>query len=264
MRIPLYQVDAFAARPFSGNPAAVCLLDDWLPEERLQEIAAENNLAETAFLVQKADVFELRWFTPTLEVELCGHATLASGWVVLHRLLRDLEEVRFRTRWRGELRVTRAEEGALRMDFPSLPPRECDPPAALAEGLGAPPAEIWLADHYLAVYPTEEEVGALAPEMGPLRKIGPHGVIASAPGTDADFVSRFFAPAFGVDEDPVTGSAHCTLTPYWTQRLGAGPLKARQISPRGGELTCELAGERVLLTGEAALYLEGEVVLPER
>ncbi len=261
MKVPLYQLDAFAERVFTGNPAAVCPLERWLPETTLQAIAAENNLSETAFLVARGSDFELRWFTPTVEVDLCGHATLASGKVVLDRLRPGDGSVRFHTK-SGVVGVARRGD-SFELDFPARPPAPCDPPAGLVDALGGTPREILksLRD-YLVVYGSQAEVARLAPPAEPLARLGPAGVIATAPGQDVDFVSRFFAPGAGIYEDPVTGSAHCVLAPYWTARLGRKVLRARQISRRGGELFCELRGERVGIAGRVVLYLEGVIDVP--
>ena len=258
MEIPLYQIDAFAARPFAGNPAAVCPLAAWLPDATMQAIAAENNLSETAFFVPAGDGHDLRWFTPAIEVDLCGHATLAAGFVIATYLAPGTTQMRFQTR-SGPLGVGRRGD-LFALDFPARPARPCPPPAALIEGLGRQPSEILAAEgNYLAVYPDEAEIRALAPEMGPLATLGRVGVIATAAGRDCDFVSRYFAPAFGIPEDPVTGSAHCTLVPYWARRLGKTEMFARQVSRRGGELDCEDRGARVIIAGRAALYLEGRI-----
>jgi predicted PhzF superfamily epimerase YddE/YHI9 len=258
-KIRLYQIDAFAERLFAGNPAAVCPLEEWLPEEVMQAIARENNLSETAFLVRKGEGYDLRWFTPEVEVDLCGHATLASAFVVFEYLEPGRREVRFQTR-SGEL-VVRREGELLVMDFPARPPVRCALNPALREALGAAPAELWESRDYMAVYETEEQVRGLKPNMDALARVGHFAVIVTAPGREADFVSRFFAPASGVPEDPVTGSAHSTLVPYWAKRLGKTRLKARQVSARGGELECEDRGERVIIAGRAVRYLEGEVWL---
>ena len=255
MKIPIYQVDAFASRLFAGNPAAVCPLEAWLDGRTMQSIAAENNLAETAFFVSKGDGYELRWFTPTLEVDLCGHATLATAHVVFEHLEPDAQEVRFQT-LSGEL-VVRRRGDLLVLDFPARPPKQRGPDAALAAALGAPPSELWEARDYLAVYENEDDVLALAPNMKALAAVGHFAVIVTAPGRTADFVSRFFAPASGVDEDPVTGSAHCTLVPYWAKRLGKDDLNALQVSSRGGELFCHNLGARVEIGGRVVPYLEG-------
>lgn len=253
--IPIYQIDAFTDEIFRGNPAAVCPLEAWLPEPVMQAIAAENNLAETAFFVPEADGYALRWFTPTVEVDLCGHATLASAHVIFDRLDPGAERVRFSSRG-GDLVVTR-DGGLLVLDFPSIPASPAAAPPALIDGLGAEPREVARADHYLAVFDGEAEIAALDPGMAALATLHPHGVIATAPGDIVDFVSRFFAPSHGIPEDHVTGSAHCTLIPYWAARLEKTHLHARQISVRGGELFCEDRGERVGIGGHAAFYMEG-------
>jgi PhzF family phenazine biosynthesis protein len=262
MRIPLYQVDAFTSRLFGGNPAAVCPLSEWLPEATMQAIAAENNLAETAFFVPQRDHYLLRWFTPTVEVELCGHATLASGYVVTHILAPQRRSVTFDTLKAGPLEVTR-DGDLLAMDFPAWPPdaKPADPRVLAA--LGASPVQSFLArGRTLAVYDSAEDVAAMCPDFAAMRRIEGGDAIATAPGSDGvDFVSRYFAPNHGIDEDPATGSAHCVLTPYWAARLGKGRLIARQISSRVGELTCTLRGDRVTIAGRAVLYLEGTITL---
>jgi predicted PhzF superfamily epimerase YddE/YHI9 len=259
MRIPLYQVDAFAERPFAGNPAAVCPLDDWLADEVMQAIAAENNLPETAFFVPEGERWALRWFTPTTEVDLCGHATLASAYVLFNFLAPERERVAFRTEKAGELVVSR--DGALlALDFPAWPPEPCAHPPGLAAALGRRPSAVLAARDYVAVYDDAAEVASLAPDFAALACLDRFAVIATAPGTgEIDFVSRFFAPAQGVDEDPVTGSAHCALIPYWAARLGKSRLEARQISRRGGRLSCKLSGDRVTIAGRAALFLTGTI-----
>lgn len=256
MLIPYYQVDAFASRVFTGNPAGVCLLSDWLPDDVLQSIAAENNLAETAFVVQRAGRYDLRWCTPTMEVDLCGHATLAPAHVVFEHLGYRGDTIYFDTVKSGELRVTR--DGDLYMlDFPSRPAIACPVPADLVKGLGRPPVHVAKARDYLAVFATEQEVADLKPDMAALCQLDSLGIIATAPGTNCDFVSRFFAPQAGIPEDPVTGSAHSTLIPYWSERLAKRQLHARQISARGGELFCEHRGERVGIGGRAVTYSTG-------
>ncbi len=263
MKLPIYQVDAFADRVFAGNPAAVCPLDEWLSDETLQAIAAENNLSETAYFVRREDGVELRWFTPKVEVELCGHATLASAFVLYRRLGHDGPEVRFHTRRAGTLVVRPAPGDVFVLDLPARPPAPLDPPRALVAALGAEPSAVLAARDYLAVYDDPRTVRQLRPDLAAVAALDRFAVIVTAPGDDgADFVSRFFAPAKGVPEDPVTGSAHCTLTPYWSARLGKPKLRARQVSARGGELECELDGDRVRLAGRAVLYLEGEISIP--
>ena len=256
MTIPLYQIDAFASRLFEGNPAAVCPLTDWLPDERMQQIAAENNLSETAFLVHEVGGWRVRWFTPTAEVALCGHATLASAWVVFERLDPGRREVVFQSA-SGPLTVRRDGE-LLVMDFPATPAEPAPVPGTLAAALGAAP--IAFADggrDWMAVFRSESEVRGLRPDFRAVAGLDCEGVLATAPGDHYDFVSRCFFPRFGIDEDPVTGSAHCTLAPYWAEQLGRTALRARQISPRGGDVACEVRGNRVILGGTARLYLEG-------
>ena len=255
MSIPYYQVDAFTSTLFAGNPAGVCLLAAWLPDAVLQSIAAENNLAETAFVVQRDSDFDLRWFTPTLEMDLCGHATLAPAHVIFRHLGYRDAVVRFQTR-AGELTVTRADD-LLTLDFPARPAAACSTPAALREGLGLSPTTTAKARDYVAVFDSERAVRELRPDMAALMQLDCLGIIATAPGDDCDFVSRFFAPRAGVPEDPVTGSAHCTLIPYWAERLGRPRLRALQVSQRGGELFCEHRGERVGIAGRAVTYSSG-------
>ena len=258
--IPLYQVDAFTDAPFRGNPAAVCLYESWLPDGLMQQIAAENNLSETAFLVPLGEAWELRWFTPTTEVDLCGHATLASACVLFEEVEPERDAILFHTK-SGDLTVTR-EGQAMVLDFPARVAFECDAPPALAEALGASPVDVRAVEHwYLAIFETESDVANLAPDMGRLRGLD-RSVIATAPGDEVDFVSRCFAPAVGVPEDPVTGSAHCTSAPYWAERLGKRGLEARQISARGGDLSCRVRGDRVHIGGEAVIVLRGELFLP--
>jgi predicted PhzF superfamily epimerase YddE/YHI9 len=260
MQIPLYQIDAFADGPFTGNPAAVCPLDDWLPDPVMQAIAAENNLSETAFFVRDGEAWSLRWFTPTTEVDLCGHATLASAYAIFSFLAPERSRAVFRTLKAGELVVERSGE-LLALDFPARPSAPCEPPPGLAAALGAAPASVLAARDYLAVYDAPGRIAALAPDFAALAKLD-RAVIVTAPGeSGTDFVSRFFAPTLGVDEDPVTGSAHCTLIPFWARRLGKDRLAARQLSRRGGSLVCESRGERVVIAGHAVLYLSGTIYL---
>ncbi len=262
MKIPYYHVDAFTSRLFAGNPAGVCPLESWLPAETMQKIAAENRHAETAFFVPLAgepERFHLRWFTPGAEVDLCGHATLATAFVLKECLGFNAPAVHFDT-LSGPLTVS-YEHDLLVMDFPSRPPLPYEAPAALLEGLGAAPVEVSRARDVLAVFESEAEVAALQPNFERLAQLDALGVIATAPGEGSDFVSRFFAPRVGVPEDPVTGSSHCTLIPYWANRLGKNRLESRQISARGGELACELVGERVKIGGRAVLYMHGTIEL---
>jgi len=257
MKLPLYQLDAFTTRLFGGNPAAVVLLDAWLPDAMLAAIAAENNLAETAFVIPRADVSPLRWFTPAIEVDLCGHATLAAADVLFRYRFPSLARLAFSTK-SGELAVTR--EGALlKMDFPARPGKPVAVTDALADALGARPREAYLSRDLLAVFDSESELRALRPDFARIAALDVFAVIVSAPGDTVDFVSRFFAPGAGVPEDPVTGSAHCTLAPYWAARLGKMRLSAKQLSARGGDLLCELRGERVLIAGRVVEYLRGEI-----
>ena len=259
MSIPLYQVDAFAGAVFSGNPAAVCPLEAWLPDETLQAIAQENNLSETAFFVPEGDGYALRWFTPVHEVDLCGHATLATAHVILTRLAPDRASVAFATKVSGTLTVSRDGDRYV-MDFPPWPRQPAPLHEALAKALGKPPTALFTGHDWMAVFADEADVRGLAPDITALARIETRGVIATAPGRDVDFVSRFFAPRYGIPEDPVTGSAHCTLTPYWAERLGKTELSARQISARGGDLRCTLADDgRVRLAGQAVLYMEGRI-----
>lgn len=259
MSIPIYQVDAFTDQPFAGNPAAVCVLENWLEDRVLQQIGTENNLSETAFIVANGSGYDLRWFTPNIEVDLCGHATLASAFVVFEFLQPQADSVRFATA-SGELTVSRGEQGRLVMDFPATEGSEIACTDLIERALGARPREVYLSRDLLAVFDNEQQVRALEPDFGLIQQIPDAlGVIASAPGEQVDFVSRFFAPAAGVAEDPVTGSAHCTSVPFWAKRLDKAALHARQISRRGGELLCEYRGERVLISGECVLFLRGEI-----
>ncbi|ANL75711.1 phenazine biosynthesis PhzC/PhzF-like protein (plasmid) [Rhizobium phaseoli] len=258
MLVQIFQVDAFTRRRFGGDPAAVMILDSFLDDTRLQDIAAENNLAETAFLVRDGADYRLRWFTPTVEVPLCGHATLASAAVVLERLEPGLEVVTFHSA-SGPLVVSRSGDGYV-MDFPARPMVATSTPEALTAAIGQNPTETFVDQHnYLAVLETAEQVRKLAPDLGVVTLLGRAGLIVTAPGDDGyDCVSRYFAPAKGIPEDPVTGGAHCALTPYWASRLGKTSLRAFQASARGGELLCRAFGERVELEGSCVFYLEGQ------
>ncbi|MHB8845426.1 MAG: PhzF family phenazine biosynthesis protein [Nitrospirota bacterium] len=259
MKIKQYQVDAFARRVFEGNPAAVCPLDAWLKEETLQAIAGENNLSETAFFVPRGAGFHLRWFTPVAEVDLCGHATLASAHVLFEILGYRKKVIEFETR-SGKLIVERKVDGLLAMDFPARPPKPCPAPEALVEGLGRRPVEVLAADDYIAVFDNEADIRALSPDLAKLRQLDLRGVCVTAPGLNVDFVNRFFAPKLGIPEDPVTGSAHCELAPYWSSRLKRKTLRAFQASRRGGEVLCTINDNgRVILQGSAVTFMEAEI-----
>jgi PhzF family phenazine biosynthesis protein len=259
MRIPIYQVDAFTSQLFAGNPAAVCPLERWLPDATLASIAAENNLSETAYFIEAQNGYELRWFTPTVEVDLCGHATLASAWVLFHELAFSGPAISFHTK-SGELIVERKGE-MLEMDFPARPPQPVAVDPKLLPALGGNPTTVLASHDYLVEFGSEAEVRALEPDFSALAKVDHFAVIVTAKGDTVDFVSRFFAPVQGVPEDPVTGRAHTTLTPYWAEKLGKDVLHARQVSKRGGEVYCQMRGDRVRLAGRAALFLRGEIVL---
>lgn len=257
MKIKQYQVDAFATKAFEGNPAAVLPLDHWLDDHLLQAIAEENNLSETAFFVPHHKGFHLRWFTPVQEVNLCGHATLASAHVIFNILGYAQPTITFQTR-SGELFVKKHGD-LLQMDFPACPPVPCDISEILVQGLGIRPIEVRAADDYVAVFETEEAIRTITPNHALLSQLGLRGIIVTAPGSDVDFVSRFFCPKLGIPEDPVTGSAHCALAPYWAHRLGKNKLRAKQISKRSGLLICELLSHRVLLSGNAITFMEAEI-----
>lgn len=260
MHMPFYQVDAFTRKPFEGNPAAVCPLEAWLADDLMQNIALENNLSETAFFVAEGEGYRLRWFTPKVEVELCGHATLASAHVLFHHLGYAKDRIRFFS-LSGELGVEK-RENLLALDFPARPPIPTPLVKGLAEALRRRPVEFhaWN-DYWLGLYATEDEVRELAPDFKALGCVCPHGFIATARGTMCDFVSRFFAPACGIDEDPVTGSAHTVLTPFWASRLGKMKFHALQISARRGELCCELKGGRTIIAGSAVTVVTGKIEL---
>jgi PhzF family phenazine biosynthesis protein len=266
--LPVYQVDAFTSEVFGGNPAAVCPLKSWPDDATLQAIALENNLSETAFVVKRGAraerdgaEYDLRWFTPAHEVDLCGHATLGSAYVIANHLNGGATEIRFHTR-SGLLTVTRDGE-IYTLDFPVLPPTRLDDDPAVAQAvggaLGAAPRELWNQMDMMAVFGSEAEVAALVPDMNKVAALDTRGVIATAPGDTCDFVSRFFAPRAGIPEDPVTGSAHCITTPYWAEQLGKNRMSARQISARGGALEVELSGERVRISGRVVPYMEGRI-----
>lgn len=263
MKIPLFQVDAFTTGPFTGNPAAVCPLEGWLDGRTMQAIAAENNLSETAFIVRKNGDYDIRWFTPAVEVNLCDHATLASGLVVLDILERGRQAVTFHSK-SGPLAVYH-NEAMLAADFPARHSAPAKVPATLLRALSKQPKEFRSAGgDYMAVYEDESDILALEPDMALLSQIGGRGLIVTGLGSRSDFVSRFFAPGVGVPEDPVTGSAHCALVPYWANRLGKTKLHALQLSRRGGELFCEEREDRVVLCGRAVKFLEGTIELLEQ
>jgi len=255
MRIRLIQVDAFTDKTFGGNPAAVCPLERWLPDALLQSIAAENNLSETAYFVPKGDDYELRWFTPVAEIDLAGHPTLATAWVMLNTLGIKRDKLVFHTKI-GDTLIVTPEGDRLAMDFPARPPA----PRAIgdvAAALGAKPTDVLAARDGFAVFAREEDVRNLRPDMAKVAALDCMAIIATAPGEDCDFVSRFFAPKHNIPEDPVTGSAHSTLIPYWGKRLGKSEMFARQVSARGGALWCRNRGERVTIAGQCAPYLDG-------
>jgi len=257
MKLPLYQIDAFTSRMFRGNPAAVVLLDAWLPDATLRAIAAENNLAETAFVVVRGDVMPLRWFTPTVEVDLCGHATLAAAHVLLRYNFPSATHVSFSTR-SGNLVVTRDGE-FLSMDFPSRPGTPVELTPTLVSALGVRPRVAYAARDLLAIFDSESQILNFLPDFQRIAALDTFALIVSAPGDTADYVYRFFAPRQGIPEDPATGSANCTLVPYWAARLGRAELVAQQLSARGGDLRCTLRGDRVLIAGCTAEYLRGEI-----
>ncbi len=260
MKIELYQVDAFTNELFKGNPAAVVPLTEWLSDEVMQHIAAENNLSETAFFIEEGDGYRLRWFTPAVEVDLCGHATLATAHILFEELGYDKDEIIFKTR--SGLLTVKKENGQLSMNFPAVEPEQAEAPAILFQALGIErTSNVYKSDDYMVVLDSEAEIANLQPDFRMLNEVDARGIIVTAPGDTVDFVSRFFAPQSGIDEDPVTGSAHTKTTPYWSRELGKTEMKARQISERGGNLVCRLKGDRVDILGEAITYLKGEMLL---
>ena len=267
MKIPVFQIDAFADVPFSGNPAAVCPLDEWLPDDVMQSIALEMNLSETAFFVPsagKSGDYDLRWFTPTVEVDLCGHATLASGHVVLSHLRSELDQIRFHTR-SGALGVQRCNN-MLELDFPQNPPSAMTDESeidAVASALGSIPSEVLHANTTIAVFENEAQVAALEPDFSAVARLNEPWLAATAPADsdEYDFVSRFFVPTAGVNEDPATGSSHTILMPYWSERMGPTELVGRQISKRGGTMHCRLVGDRVMIAGNVIDVMIGELTI---
>lgn len=265
---PIYQVDAFTSDIFGGNPAAVVPLDAWLPDEVMQNIAIENNLSETAFFIPDGDDFYLRWFTPTYEIDLCGHATLATAHVILNELYPERDSVTFKTNVAGDLIVTK-DNNQLVMDFPSRPGNKINPqdvPTIVYESMNSPtPVEVYKARDLMLVYDDENFVRSAKPDFSKLIKY-PEAVIITSQTQDQnyDFISRFFCPYdMGIPEDPVTGSAHCTLAPYWAKKLNKNLLKARQVSERGGDLLLSLKEDRLFIHGQAILYMKGYIVVPD-
>lgn len=260
MNLQIFQVDAFTNKPFGGNPAAVCPLTEWLADDVMQKIALENNLAETAFFVRTDDRYKLRWFTPMVEIDLCGHATLASAFVIFNCLNLETERIKFHSHRSGDLGVEKQGDRFV-LDFPRYDLKETVILKDLAEAVGAMPKQVWETQGNMAMllFESEDDIVNIAPDMSALKKIPYDEIIVTAKGKSADFVSRMFAPRIGIPEDPVTGAIHCSLIPYWAEQLGREKLYARQLSARGGELFCELAGTRVKIGGNGVLYLKGEI-----
>ena len=258
MKIPIYQVDAFTSEIFKGNPAAVCPLKNWLPDKIMQEIAKENNLSETAFFINKNNIFDIRWFTPVSELDLAGHPTLATAHVIIKELNFQLDKIIFKTEIGDTLTVTK-ENNLFIMNFPSRPPKLDKNIEAVSEALGKKPLELFRNRDAVAVFKNEEDIKSMTPSMDKLKKLDYPAVIVTAPGEKVDFVSRNFAPKLGIPEDPVTGSAHCELIPYWSKILNKKELLANQISERGGKLYCTHNEDRVTIGGEAVTFLRGEI-----
>jgi PhzF family phenazine biosynthesis protein len=262
MEINIFKLDAFTKERFSGNPAAVCILDQWLDADMMQQIASENNLAETTFVVKMQDIYHIRWFTPTVEVDLCGHATLAAAYVINNYYENNKEVIHFHSERSGPLSVIKGADGLLILDFPTDELHPCEPPVELINGLKLTPLECYKGKtDYVFVCKSQEEVTSIMPDFSEIIKAKCRGVIVTAPGENCDFVSRFFAPQSGIDEDPVTGSAHTSLTPYWSKKLEKTTLKAAQLSKRKGYLECSLKGDRVHIGGHVVLFLKGEIVI---
>lgn len=259
MKLRVFQIDAFASEVFKGNPAAVCPLETWLPDQIMQKIAEENNLSETAFIVERESRHHIRWFTPAVEVNLCGHATLAAAWVLVNELGKSQDILLFDSR-SGELKVSHSG-GRLTLDFPVQRPASISIPEKLLPALGVSSAPVLGAEDFLVVIDKESQLLELEPNFSLLKGLPLRGVIVTAPGEKVDFVSRWFGPNVGVNEDPVTGSAHTTLAPYWAERLKKQKLVARQISQRGGQLECEVVGDRVFIAGNAVKYMEGTIYI---
>lgn len=262
MKITLYQIDAFTEKVFSGNPAAVCILNTWIEAALMQQIAAENNLSETAFAFKKEDTFEIRWFTPTVEIDLCGHATLATAYVLFNYFETKADTLKFHSHRSGILFVDVDENRNLILDFPIDTVKTVETNKALNDALGNTPQQTYkTTSDYLVTFSSQKEIEALNPDLSALSKIDTRGVMVTAPGDSVDFVSRFFAPGSGIDEDPVTGSAHCSLIPFWSEKLNKTKLTAKQVSKRGGDLNCQLIGNRVKIAGKCCLYMIGEIQL---
>lgn len=260
MKIKIYQIDAFTHKVFSGNPAAVCVLESWIDDALMQNIAAENNLAETAFVVKKNDIFEIRWFTPQVEVDLCGHATLASAHVLFNFYNITEDTIHFHSPRSGKLLVDRLQNGEFSMDFPADELAEVDPSELLLKAFNKIPLKTFKGKtDYLLIFQDQEDIETMKPDLSIISKIDARGIIISSKGRDVDFVSRFFGPLVGVDEDPVTGSTHTSLIPYWSETLKKDTLTARQLSKRSGRLNCRLLGDRVKIAGKAVPYLIGEI-----
>jgi PhzF family phenazine biosynthesis protein len=261
MKLSIFQVDAFTDKVFGGNPAAVCPLDHWLPDDVMQRIAMENSVAETAFFIPSNGGFEIRWFTPEIEMDLCGHATLATAHVIARHLNHSLSPIKFHSN-SGDLTVA-VEEKLLTLDFPSRKPEPSKALQVILDAIQVKPVEVLKSRDYVLVFEDEETIRNLKPKQSILDQINldPGGVVVTAPGNEVDFVSRFFTPQATIFEDPVTGSAHCSLIPYWSERLGKESMLALQLSPRVGKLVCKNAGDRVLISGEAVTYLEGYITI---
>lgn len=259
MKLPIYQIDAFASKAFEGNPAAICPLQKWLADEVMQSIAEENNLSETAFFVPTKNGFNIRWFTPTTEVDLCGHATLAAAFVIFNELNYKHDSITFESK-SGILTVIK-KEALLVMDFPAQPPSLCDLPLEIKQAFDFKPIECLKSEDYIVVLKNEADVLNAKPKLELLNNIDLRGVIITAKSDNYDFVSRFFAPKYGINEDPVTGSAYTQLTPYWEKKLGKKSLHAKQLSRRGGELFCESLGDRITIAGSAVKYLQGKIII---
>jgi PhzF family phenazine biosynthesis protein len=260
MNLPIYQVDAFTSKLFGGNPAAICPLTEWLDEKTMQNIALENNLSETAFFIKENDSYHIRWFTPTEEVPLCGHATLASSFIIFNYLNKSIDKIKYISK-SGEL-IVEKQGDLLCMNFPANIPIPAEPPSGLIEAIGLEPKEILFNDSFFLVYESESDIKKIVPDIRGITKAGVSWVIITASGDEVDFVSRFFAPGSGIDEDPVTGYAHTLLTPYWSEKLKKSTLRAKQLSKRGGEIFVEnLGNNRVKISGRCAFYLEGKIVI---